>query len=212
MPAEQWTPDELSSPDAIRLMNWAARHKINKTMWYYWRKRGWSRDDLVQDTFIQMMKSKPTKDIALSTACVKSVVWTVWRRSINQTGGKRYLYGDFYLRNDSAPMFHSGYEKPTWESDLNLHRALESLPKRNRNIIKLRFGFGCTPMTLEQIGKKLGVTRERVRQLEERGLQLLGSGHRRDMILGEKASEKDFVSQERVGHRWKVSGIYDIGR
>ncbi|MEK7881318.1 MAG: sigma factor-like helix-turn-helix DNA-binding protein, partial [Deltaproteobacteria bacterium] len=37
-------------------------------------------------------------------------------------------------------------------------------------IIRLRFGINSEPETLEDIGKKLGVTRERIRQIETRAL------------------------------------------
>ncbi len=52
----------------------------------------------------------------------------------------------------------------------DLHRALrdllEELPERERKIIKIRFGLeGKTPRTLSVIGKKFGISRERVRQI-----------------------------------------------
>jgi RNA polymerase primary sigma factor len=57
-----------------------------------------------------------------------------------------------------------------------LESALEALPERLRLIIELRFGLGDEPpRSLEEIGKRLGVTRERVRQLEARALELLGA-------------------------------------
>jgi RNA polymerase primary sigma factor len=57
-----------------------------------------------------------------------------------------------------------------------LENALDALPERLRLIIELRFGFGDEPpQSLEEIGKRLGVTRERVRQLEARALEQLGT-------------------------------------
>ena len=47
-----------------------------------------------------------------------------------------------------------------------VRRAIEALPERERRIIELRFGIGGDPQALEAIGKELGITRERVRQLE----------------------------------------------
>src|SRR5829696_5744453 len=48
-----------------------------------------------------------------------------------------------------------------------LDRALESLPERDRRVLELRYGLGGEePHTLEHIGKRLGATRERVRQIE----------------------------------------------
>jgi RNA polymerase primary sigma factor len=48
--------------------------------------------------------------------------------------------------------------------------ALSDLPKREENVLRLYFGFEGDPMTLEAIGDKLGVTRERVRQMKEKAL------------------------------------------
>jgi len=45
-------------------------------------------------------------------------------------------------------------------------RAVAGLPERERRILELRFGFDGPPASLEQIGRELGLTRERVRQLE----------------------------------------------
>jgi RNA polymerase primary sigma factor len=44
--------------------------------------------------------------------------------------------------------------------------ALEKLPERERRLVQLRFGLDCEPQSLESIGRELGITRERVRQLE----------------------------------------------
>ena len=52
--------------------------------------------------------------------------------------------------------------------------ALERLTPRMRRVLALRFGLeGETPQTLEQVGVGLGITRERVRQLESRALREL---------------------------------------
>jgi RNA polymerase primary sigma factor len=49
--------------------------------------------------------------------------------------------------------------------------ALAGLPERERRVLELRFGFdGQESMTLEEIGRELELTRERVRQLEKSGL------------------------------------------
>jgi RNA polymerase primary sigma factor len=51
--------------------------------------------------------------------------------------------------------------------------ALTNLPERQRRILELRFGFDGETESLEAIGKELGITRERVRQLERDGLARL---------------------------------------
>jgi len=55
-----------------------------------------------------------------------------------------------------------------------LVRALDSLNPRMRRVVALRFGLdGEKPQTLEEVGAGLGITRERVRQLESRALREL---------------------------------------
>jgi len=51
--------------------------------------------------------------------------------------------------------------------DAGIRRAVESLPERERRVVELRFGFDGESLTLEAIGRELGLTRERVRQLEK---------------------------------------------
>ncbi|MEA2492704.1 MAG: polymerase primary sigma factor, partial [Thermoleophilaceae bacterium] len=53
--------------------------------------------------------------------------------------------------------------------------VVDGLPRRQRRVIVERFGFGQgEPMTLEQVGRGLGVTRERVRQIQKATLNELG--------------------------------------
>jgi RNA polymerase sigma factor (sigma-70 family) len=51
--------------------------------------------------------------------------------------------------------------------------AIDSLPERLRTIIERRFGIGCEKENLREIGERVGVSRERVRQLETQALKLL---------------------------------------
>jgi RNA polymerase primary sigma factor len=55
----------------------------------------------------------------------------------------------------------------------SVRTALAKLPERQRRILELRFGFEGETESLEAIGKELGITRERVRQLEREGLARL---------------------------------------
>ena len=54
-----------------------------------------------------------------------------------------------------------------------LHRAIATLPEREQAVIRLRFGFDGEPMTLQQVGTQLGLSREWVRRLEARALEQL---------------------------------------
>jgi RNA polymerase primary sigma factor len=81
--------------------------------------------------------------------------------------------GDF-VEDESA-------ESPFDTATLSLRRediehALSALPERERQVIELRFGLsGSQPCTLEEVGKAFGVTRERIRQIENNTLKKLES-------------------------------------
>ena len=71
-------------------------------------------------------------------------------------------------------------EDPVGDTELllrrtSVRRALESLPERERRVIELRFGFDADPWTLEAIATELGLTRERVRQIELNALHRLSA-------------------------------------
>jgi RNA polymerase primary sigma factor len=56
----------------------------------------------------------------------------------------------------------------------DLAGVLQDLPDRERTVVTLRFGLGSEePLTLERIGQRLGLTRERVRQIEVAALKQL---------------------------------------
>ena len=58
----------------------------------------------------------------------------------------------------------------------DVERALNSLPTREREVIELRYGLnGQKPRTLEEVGQAFGVTRERIRQIENNTLKRLES-------------------------------------
>jgi RNA polymerase primary sigma factor len=54
-----------------------------------------------------------------------------------------------------------------------IHRSLATLTERESDIVRLFFGIGCQEMTLEEIGERFGLTRERVRQIKEKAIRRL---------------------------------------
>ncbi len=54
-----------------------------------------------------------------------------------------------------------------------IERALATLTERESDIIRMFFGIGCQEMTLEEIGERFGLTRERVRQIKEKAIRRL---------------------------------------
>ncbi len=81
------------------------------------------------------------------------------------------LYSDM-IEDDSMPQPEAATAE-TLQS-VELREALDRLEPRLRDVLERRFGLaGSNPQTLEHIGKELGITRERVRQLETRALKEL---------------------------------------
>ncbi|UJA19024.1 sigma-70 family RNA polymerase sigma factor [Thermoleophilia bacterium SCSIO 60948] len=84
--------------------------------------------------------------------------------------GDDSLLADF-VADDSVEPFDTANEKLQRD---DVRSALESLPPRERQVIELRYGLaGGEPLTLEEVGRSFGVTRERIRQIENSTLKKL---------------------------------------
>jgi RNA polymerase primary sigma factor len=94
--------------------------------------------------------------------------------SLNQSVGAddEGELGDLFADREAADPFEEAEESLRKQG---VRRALDALPERERRILELRFGFEGEPWTLEAIGHELGLTRERVRQLEGQALSRLSA-------------------------------------
>ncbi len=63
-----------------------------------------------------------------------------------------------------------------------INRALGTLQDREAEIIRCFFGIGCAEMTLEEIGERMDLTRERVRQIKEKALKKLRNDSRSKLL------------------------------
>ena len=75
------------------------------------------------------------------------------------------------LTNDDSPMADHTLTQESLSKEVD--RALHQLHEREREILKMFFGIGCQEMTLEEIGAKFDLTRERVRQIKEKAIRRL---------------------------------------
>ena len=75
------------------------------------------------------------------------------------------------LVNDDSPIADRTLINESLSTEVE--RALSTLTERERDIIKLFFGINTQEMTLEEIGEKFGLTRERVRQIKEKAIRRL---------------------------------------
>ena len=79
-----------------------------------------------------------------------------------------------YLQDDSSPM----PDEETYGRALSddMEKALATLSERERQILSMYFGLNQEePLTLEEIGKELGLTRERIRQIKEKAIGITRS-------------------------------------
>ena len=84
----------------------------------------------------------------------------------------------------------------------DVDKVLSTLEPREADIIRLRFGLeGRDPQTLEEVGEQIGITRERVRQLQEQAIRQL----RKNMNKFEKQRTWEEIQEEkRIEERTKM--------
>jgi RNA polymerase primary sigma factor len=82
--------------------------------------------------------------------------------------------------NDDAPMADRTLVMESLRDEIS--RALTLLNERERNIIECFFGIGQPEMTLEEIGERFGLTRERVRQIKEKAIRRLRHNTKSKML------------------------------
>ncbi len=90
-------------------------------------------------------------------------------------------------------------------------KLLDAIDERDARVLRLRFGLeGQEPLTLKEIGREIGLTRERVRQIEVEALkklqsQLTEDNPRQNLRDREQANIKDGKSSKRMPPRAKAS-------
>ena len=84
------------------------------------------------------------------------------------------------LGNDDSPIADRTLINESLSTEVE--RALSTLTERERDIIKLFFGINTQEMTLEEIGEKFGLTRERVRQIKEKAIRRLRHSSRSKLL------------------------------
>ena len=113
--------------------------------------------------------------------------------------GDSATFGDI-VGDENATSPSENVQEGNLKSDLN--RMINSLDKREADILRMRFGLdGHDELTLEEVGKKFKVTRERVRQLQNLALQKI----RRLMAKNEaQRSVEEIEQDERLRKRMEV--------
>ena len=84
------------------------------------------------------------------------------------------------LPNEDSPKADEDLMKESLR--VEIERALSTLTEREREIIKLSFGISTEPISLEEIGERYGLTRERVRQIREKALKKMRNTNRSKIL------------------------------
>ena len=84
------------------------------------------------------------------------------------------------LVNDDAPVADQALIDESLQKEIE--RALSTLTERESEIIKMFYGLGMQEMTLEEIGDKFQLTRERVRQIKEKAIRRLRQDSRSKLL------------------------------
>lgn len=84
------------------------------------------------------------------------------------------------LVNDDSPLADRGLVNESLAKEID--RALDTLSTREKEIIKMFFGIGDSEKTLEEIGDRFNLTRERVRQIKEKAIRRLRASSRSKLL------------------------------
>ena len=157
--------------------------------------RGLSYADLISEGNMGLMKAIDKFDGAKG---YKTITYSVWwiKQSILEAIDKRngIEHEDLPMDTENSSLFDNDdveaqpllgdeFKEDSIESNLNkedLHSSVETilsgLTKRERTIVEKYYGLTCDkPMTLEEIGKELKLTKERIRQINDKALKKMKS-------------------------------------
>jgi len=131
------------------------------------------------------------KALKLSPAKVQAIRQALSAYALTGRGGDQEELMDVDEIVDSV----ESHEETVLPGDFDreiLRTALDDLTERERKIIEMRYGMsGEDPMTLEMIGERIGLTRERVRQIENQAL------HKLQMFINQKDERDELARMER---------------
>ena len=151
---------------------------------------GESIDDLVSDGNLSLMRAVEKFDYSRGNKFSTYATWAIMKnfaRSIpdEKTRRQRFVTGHDELFETQADT-RSDEQEAIATADAardRINRLLEHLDPRTREVIRMRAGLdGHEEMTLEQIGQHFGITKERVRQINVRGMRLLREWAAREKV------------------------------
>ena len=151
-------------------------------------------EELVSDCVVPLMRAVELFDVAKGH-CFSTYATHVVRNAVRRTAGLANRRAErFQLAGTGSiePIDRADPAEARWFLAANqlTTQMLEKLSERDRTILQLRFGLSCgtEPMTFEEIGRRVGLSKERVRVIARNLIQQLDSQYRTAFdSLGEEA-------------------------
>jgi RNA polymerase primary sigma factor len=129
-------------------------------------------EEVAKEMNIPVEKVREIYKISQNTVSLESPV--------GDDGEEDSVLGDFIADNRMATPYDSTSKQMLSE---NIEEVLSALSDREAKVLKMRFGLSSNRMmTLEEVGKEFGVTRERIRQIEAKALRKLKHPSRRKKL------------------------------
>ena len=159
-----------------------------------YQNQGLSLPDLINEGNLGLIKAAEKFDETRGFKFISYAVWWI-RQSIlqalaEQSGRHISVDAPFVegednslldvLVNDDSPMADRSLVNESLAREID--RALSTLTEREKDIIQMFFGINTQEMTLEEIGDKFGLTRERVRQIKEKAIRRLRQNSRSKLL------------------------------
>jgi RNA polymerase primary sigma factor len=146
-------------------------HKLNRAERELWTRLGRepTLEEIAEEANMPLHQAKEVRSAARASASLDAPLGD----------SDDAVLGDFVAGEDPLP---DELVEDALRSQA-LADAVESLPDRQRDVLVLRYGLDHSePRTLEDIGRRLGLTRERVRQIEVEALQRLATLHEMEAV------------------------------
>jgi len=143
---------------------------------------GWSSAffEVVSDGNMSLMRAAEKFDFARGTKFSTYASWAIMKNYARSIPEQHYHYTRYVTGQDGvidAVPDAASARTETYQSDRQhvrklIQAGMKELPDREREIVANHFGLGGkgNALTLDQLGKRFGVTKERVRQIEQRAL------------------------------------------
>jgi RNA polymerase primary sigma factor len=203
-------------PDArARLVSANLRFVVSVARRY--RNRGLTMADLVSEGNLGLLRAAERFDGSKGVRFISYAIWWIRQamlQAIASENGPAGRHRQVSLEAPARPdrpvrvqdvIGDHTSEGPEGRVDRRaLRDAIDSsltwLPAREERVLRLAYGLdGEDPLTLEEVGTRLGVSRHRARQLKDRALARLRSGARRQILASFRGGKPSIDSRRRLG-------------